>query len=479
MTLYCSYDERSRTHWSLDRRADSRPVTPAGEGAIAAIPEEPSRLVHNEAIPARGRKMMGSMAEAHDLLDRYLVRVDEAGWKTALKEVSAVRDKALKLQIWRALLERLALWRETDPQARFVKSLHDLLNAIEKWSLHLTEEDLRSLLRETADLTGIITPYSPMPHLMAYVEAHGLTPALAQAVDEFAGKARQATYTVNQMQWQLLLSRLDMLAWRDEWNDVDAKRCCTERIRIDFRQMQGAERERWRKILHSIDGDQGGRAAPRWLERASAIVEEMPADAFASRMLDWLAPLRRGTTARLSRAGSHVLRALIWIAVPRNDARLMASIAEISEVRFTPRPNGVKILCAAADAVGSPRSPLPHIKVPTFDEITAKGLNAVLSAQAWGGSPDDVIERIRFEGAVIHVRGDLDRYRIHLETGEAFRESDGMHIEVDLKDSEPLRRVLPFVSLGGAHCAELIAEALLLARDSDHRHAIRPYREGR
>ena len=38
-TLYGSYYERSRTHLSLDKDAPiHRPVTPAGEGAIVAIP---------------------------------------------------------------------------------------------------------------------------------------------------------------------------------------------------------------------------------------------------------------------------------------------------------------------------------------------------------------------------------------------------------------------------------------------------------
>ena len=62
-------------------------------------------------------------------------------------------------------------------------------------------------------------------------------------MDDFAAKVRGTTYTINQMQWQLFWSRLDMLAWRNEWNDADPKRCCTEQIRIDFRQMAGTERD--------------------------------------------------------------------------------------------------------------------------------------------------------------------------------------------------------------------------------------------
>jgi hypothetical protein len=292
------------------------------------------------------------LADAHDALNWYLVRMDEAGWKTATREVSALRDKSLKLRIWRALLDRLRWLRDNDPHSRSLGRLRDLTNAVEKWTLSVTEDDLRTLLRETADMAGTIAPYTPMPHLMAYVADRGLTPALAQAVDDFAAKVRGTTYTINQMQWQLFWSRLDMLAWRNEWNDADPKRCCTEQIRIDFRQMGGAEREGWRQLLHSIDGDQGPRPAPRWLRRANELVQELEAPAFSTRMNAWLGPLRRGTTVRLSRPGSHVLRALIWIAAPTRDPALMESIAGIRDVRFTPKTNGEKVVRAAAEGLG-------------------------------------------------------------------------------------------------------------------------------
>jgi hypothetical protein len=116
--------------------------------------------------------------------------------------------------------------------------------------------------------------------------------------------------------------------------------------------MRGTERERWRQLLHSIDGDQGPRPAPRWLRRANELVQELGTEAFATRMVGWLGPLRRGSNVRLSRPGSHVLRALIWIAAPLNDPSLRASIADLRDVRFTPKTNAEKVIRAAAEAVG-------------------------------------------------------------------------------------------------------------------------------
>src|SRR3954447_11986387 len=37
------------------------------------------------------------LSEGHHTLNHYLVRVEEAGWQTGLKEINAIRDKARKL----------------------------------------------------------------------------------------------------------------------------------------------------------------------------------------------------------------------------------------------------------------------------------------------------------------------------------------------------------------------------------------------
>jgi hypothetical protein len=47
------------------------------------------------------------LAAGHHALNQYLVRVEEAGWQTALKEINTTRNKDLKLVTWKALLERM------------------------------------------------------------------------------------------------------------------------------------------------------------------------------------------------------------------------------------------------------------------------------------------------------------------------------------------------------------------------------------
>ena len=113
------------------------------------------------------------------------------------------------------------------------------------------EADLIEILDRTADLAGFAAPYTPMPHLMAYVEKNGLTAELSAAIRSFRERVRDQSYTVNQVSLQLFRSRMDMLAWRDEWNEVDLKRCWSEQIRAGFRSLRGAERENWRRLLYS------------------------------------------------------------------------------------------------------------------------------------------------------------------------------------------------------------------------------------
>src|SRR5688500_787700 len=112
------------------------------------------------------------IAEGHHALNQYLVRVEEAGWSTALKEVNGIRDKRRKLLTWRALLERMLWLRDNNPRCALLSPLRGLAERIEKWTLAPTEADLIQILDRTADAAGFLAPYTPMPHLMKHVETN-------------------------------------------------------------------------------------------------------------------------------------------------------------------------------------------------------------------------------------------------------------------------------------------------------------------
>jgi hypothetical protein len=171
------------------------------------------------------------IADGHHGLNQYLVRVEEAGWKTALKEVNGIRDKRRKLLIWRALIERMLWLRDNNPDSACLSPFRGLAERIEKWTLAPAEADLVEILDRTAEVAGFLAPYTPVPHLFAYIDANGLTPALAAAIRKFRERVYDDRLSVNQVSLQLFRSRLDMLAWRDEWTPVDLKRCWSEQIR--------------------------------------------------------------------------------------------------------------------------------------------------------------------------------------------------------------------------------------------------------
>jgi hypothetical protein len=294
------------------------------------------------------------LAAGHHALNRYLVRVEEAGWKTGLKEINATRDKALKLLTWKALIERLRWLRDNNRSSSSLSALRGLAERVEKWTLSPSEADLIDILDRTAEQADFAAPYTVMPHLLAYVEEKGLTRELSAAIRNFRERVWRQSYTVNQVSLQLFRSRLDMLAWRDEWNEIDRKRCWSEQIREDFRSMRGAERENWRRLLYSVNGDEGPRPAARWLTDADALIQAIGPQAFRAALTRWLKPLQRGSTQRLSREGSFLLRSFICLAESLKDPELLSRVGEICEVDFKPKSNGQKVIRAAAEAIGKP-----------------------------------------------------------------------------------------------------------------------------
>jgi len=96
------------------------------------------------------------LSEGHQTLNQHLVRVEEAGWQTGLKEINAIRDKARKLVAWKALLERLYWLQENNPSSSRLSPFRGLAERIEKWKLSPSEADLLEILDRTAELASFV-----------------------------------------------------------------------------------------------------------------------------------------------------------------------------------------------------------------------------------------------------------------------------------------------------------------------------------
>jgi hypothetical protein len=409
-----------------------------------------------------------AIADGHHALNQYLVRVEEAGWQTAIKEVNGIKDKRRKLAIWKALIERMLWLRDNNRQSACLSPFRGLAERIEKWTLAPAEADLIEILGLTAEAAGFLAPYTPMPHLFAYIDAKGLTAELASAIRKFRERVYVDCLIVNQVSLQLFRSRLDMLAWRDEWTPVNLTRCWSEQIRADFRAMRGAERENWQRLLYSIRGDEGTRPAPKWNTQADASILAIGPEAFRARLIGWLAPLKKGVTQRLSREGSFVLRAFVWLAQASKDPELAMRVAEISEVEFKPKANGQKVIRAAAEAAGLPDlSMKPPACVPQTQDLVARALSAALSPANLRAAPA-LAGRVEVGAEVVYVRGKLDNYEIHISGGAIFRQRDGRRIQI--VSSVPKHPLIPFPDVSGM--MELLRDILILVDDDRNAAAL-------
>jgi hypothetical protein len=292
-----------------------------------------------------------SLAVGHHTLNDYLVRVEEAGWKTALKEISAVRDKSRKLLAWKALLERMWWLQESNPSSAALSPFRGLAEVIEKWKLSPSENDLLEVLGRTAAVAPFLAPYTPIAHVMTYLEENHPTERLAAGIREFRLSVWDRSFRVNQVSLQLFRSRLDMLAWRDEWTPVDLKRCWSQQIRADFRVMRGPHKENWRRLLYRIHGDEGTRPAASWLAQSRKDIEAIGSADFNSRVRGWFAPLRALSAHRLSREGGFLLRSFVWLAADSKSPDLLTKIREISGVKFKPESNGQKVIRAVNEVL--------------------------------------------------------------------------------------------------------------------------------
>ena len=109
---------------------------------------------------------------------------------------------------------------------------------------------------------------------------------------------------------------------------------------------------------------------------------------------------------------------------------------------------------------------------PSLDTLIARALTAALSP---GSSlvSGELASRIRIAGEIVHVRGDLDSYQVHISTGAIFRDSDGQRVEITNAVSRLGSLNVP--EFGGV--TELFSHILILAEDAKHATALTSHDE--
>src|SRR3982750_2976121 len=103
----------------------------------------------------------------------------------------------------------------------------------------------------------------------------------------------------------------------------------------------------------------------------------------------------------------------------------------------------------------------PGVPPPSIDALIARALTAALSP---GSSlvSSELASRIQIAGEIVHVRGDLDSYQVHISTGAIFRDSDGQR--VNIMNAVSRLGSLNVPEFGGV--TELFSQVLIPAEDA-------------
>ena len=366
----------------------------------------------------------------HLLLNDYLVEgvrdlerfTPDPKWKKLPKRQS--------IDLIEAILPRLKWLRDNDAQIPaahvFRLKLVRLLRVLYTRNLPCTENDLRMMLDLTVPLLNDIAPDGPVDYVMEYIRHDDLTPELCQSLHQFQDNLVEVGSVASM---QSLRQRLHTLLWMDEWEPLNPTRCWSEAIRRDLRAMTGERRVRWRHLLKHIRGNAPQRMPASWANEAAQLLSAVGSDDFCDQLALWFAPFRSGQPLRLSIAGSHILKGLIWYAAVSGDARARDSSLGLLDAKWKQKRNAPKSL-VALEVFGISK-----------EELLSRGLISEVKSP-----PSRILERVleifRAPNANTHivvdgdedliiVQGQLHFYRLFRATGRIERVTDKATLELN------------------------------------------------
>lgn len=139
-----------------------------------------------------------------------------------------------------------------------------------------------------------------------------------------------------------------MLLWHDEWDALDPDTCWSERVRRDYRAMTGERRAKWRALLHHLRGDAGSKPAKPWVKEAQKRLVAIGIDDFRTMIRAWFEAFRAPEPVKLSLAGSHVLKGLLWYGAVARDAAVNEAALWLLDADCKPKRNADKVMVGLA-----------------------------------------------------------------------------------------------------------------------------------
>ncbi len=284
----------------------------------------------------------------HAALSEFLVQQksgDGAAIDAAFKRVKKAFAKPRQVELVKAIYERLA-WIDAQRDdlsepARYQTALARLAQFLYRGNLPFSEADLRALLQ--AHRTCLALWFEgPEERVLEYLEHGDLTPALCAELRRFQTAFQAAlarTKSSGQAGLQAAQRHLQMLLWHDEWDELDLTACWSEIIRRDYRAMAGAGRAQWQALLRHIGGNAPVKPTKNWIKEAETLLAAVGLDDLRGRVRDWFGRVNAPEPQRLSVAGSHVLKGILWYCALARDAGVNEAALWLLGATWKPKRN--------------------------------------------------------------------------------------------------------------------------------------------
>ena len=292
---------------------------------------------------------------AHALLAEHLRERQAAGGaalERALPRLRKELSKAELVALIRAIHARID-WiagheRELSEPARWQEFLAQLARNLYAPSLPFDAGDLIAMLEGHRRFRALWS-FGPEELLVAYLETHDLTPELVAELRRFQSELQGVPGGMkyqNQAGYQLAQAHVHMVLWHDERDPLDPAHCWSDGVRHDLRAMTGERKAHWKALLRHIKGNAPAKPAKGWLKEAEKRLAAVGREDFRACVRAWLAPFRTAEPQRLSVAGSHILRGLLWYAALARDVELAADALALLDATWKAKRNLDKVMVA-------------------------------------------------------------------------------------------------------------------------------------
>jgi hypothetical protein len=292
---------------------------------------------------------------AHVRLAEYLRERQTAGGAALERALPGLRKELAKpelVALIRATHARIdwiaAHERELSEPGRWQEFLARLARNLYAPRLPFEASDLILMLRSHRE-NRTLWSFGPEELLVAHLETHDLTPELSAELRQFQSELQGVPGGMkyqNQAGYQVAMAHVHMLLWHDESDALDTARCWSDGVRRDLRAMTGERKAHWKALFRHIKGNAPAKPAKGWLKDAEPRLAAVGREDFRACVGAWLAPFRTAEPQRLSVAGSHILRGLLWYAALARDPELAAAALALLDASWKAKRNLDKVMVA-------------------------------------------------------------------------------------------------------------------------------------